>query len=416
MAKKIKVGVFGADRGRQMIDFLSDHPDAETVAVCDANISALHRCRENDREERLTYYTDVDRFFEHDFDAVVLANFANEHAPYAVRALESGRHVLSEVLAVQTLSEAVQLIEAVDRSGCVYAYGENYCYFKSTFEMKKLFAEGAVGPFVHGEGEYVHKTVSIWPDLTHGDRNHWRNRMYSTYYCTHSIGPLLTITGSRPVRVVGFESPNVSGPICGMRMGGSAVEICQMDNGATMKSLHSSCVASTTSGIYHAVYGPNGMMESDRWGPHVWNGVHLRLEHEGENDEFRTYQPEFPYQPEPSPRALSHGGADVAMVYFFVDKILGRPQGEHCIDVHTGVDMSIVGILAYKSILSGNQPLDVPDFRVPENRERYQNDTFGFDPELCRDDLAPSCSFDVPEISDEVYQRMRDQYEAQSLE
>ena len=32
--------------------------------------------------------------------------------------------------------------------------------------------------------------------------------MYSTYYCTHSLGPILTITGERPVKVVGFETPN----------------------------------------------------------------------------------------------------------------------------------------------------------------------------------------------------------------
>ena len=33
--KKIRVGVFGAARGFTMIRVLSQHPDAELVAICD---------------------------------------------------------------------------------------------------------------------------------------------------------------------------------------------------------------------------------------------------------------------------------------------------------------------------------------------------------------------------------------------
>ena len=32
---KLKIGVFGAARGRTMIDVLLEHPVAELVAVCD---------------------------------------------------------------------------------------------------------------------------------------------------------------------------------------------------------------------------------------------------------------------------------------------------------------------------------------------------------------------------------------------
>ena len=78
-------------------------------------------------------------------DAVVLANYANEHAPFAIRCLKAGKHVISEVLPVQTLAEAVQLVEAVEESGLVYAYAENYCYFPSTSEMRKLYREGKLG-------------------------------------------------------------------------------------------------------------------------------------------------------------------------------------------------------------------------------------------------------------------------------
>ena len=44
-------------------------------------------------------------------DAVVLANYANEHAPFAIKAMKKGLHVFSEVLPVQNMKEAVELVE-----------------------------------------------------------------------------------------------------------------------------------------------------------------------------------------------------------------------------------------------------------------------------------------------------------------
>ena len=89
-------------------------------------------------------------------DCVVLANYANEHAPYAIRCLKAGKHVLSEVLPVQTMREAVELIEAVEQSGKVYAYAENYCYMPATRKLRQYYRDGALGSFEYGEGEYMH--------------------------------------------------------------------------------------------------------------------------------------------------------------------------------------------------------------------------------------------------------------------
>lgn len=43
---KIKVGVFGAQRGKVMIEVLASHPDAEIVAVCDRYVPALNAVKE----------------------------------------------------------------------------------------------------------------------------------------------------------------------------------------------------------------------------------------------------------------------------------------------------------------------------------------------------------------------------------
>ena len=132
MDKKLKIGVFGAARGHSMISILLNHPHAELVAVCDKYEPLLMKAKEAAEKAGLsiTCYKTFDEFIQHDMDAVVLANYANEHAPYAIRCMKAGMHVLSEVLPCETMAQAVELIEAVEETGMVYAYAENYCYMK----------------------------------------------------------------------------------------------------------------------------------------------------------------------------------------------------------------------------------------------------------------------------------------------
>ena len=95
--KKVRVGVFGAGRGMSMVNELFQRTDACLVAVCDKYVPALDACAKKALEAGVTdieYYTNFEDFIKHDMDAVVLANYANEHAPYAIRAMEAGKHVI----------------------------------------------------------------------------------------------------------------------------------------------------------------------------------------------------------------------------------------------------------------------------------------------------------------------------------
>ena len=414
--KKIKVGVFGASRGMTMIEVLSKHPDAELVAICDKYTPLLDKCKKTAEEtgSKITYYTSFDEFFKHDLDAVVLANYANEHAPYAIRLLMSGRHVASEVLPVETLGQAVELVEAVEKSGKIYSYAENYCYFSATQEMKRLYRAGDIGEFMHGEGEYIHDCQNIWPDITYGEKDHWRNRLYSTYYCTHSLGPIITITGTRPVKVVGFETPNVENLArYGFRGGTSGMIVAQMNNGATMKSLHG-YLKREPSSIWYSIYGQKGMMESDRWHDGV-SRIHLFKEGDNLTDTEVSYRPKPMVDTELARLTSTHGGGDFYTMHYFLEKILGRPAGEECIDVYQALDMGLPGILAYRSICNGNIPMDVPDFRDKEIREKHRNDNWCTNPDVAGSNLAPFNSFGGPDIPDSVYEQVRKEWEEKNI-
>lgn len=381
--KKIRVGVFGARRGACMVSVMSQHPEAELAAICDYSAPALKDCaglaKKNDA--RVTCYRDFDKFLEHDLDAVVLANYATEHAPYAVRALNSGRHVVSEVTACQNLAEAVELVEAVENSRKVYSYAENYCYFKGTLEMQRLYRAGEIGKFLHAEGEYVHDCESIWASITGGQRNHWRNWVPATFYCTHSIGPIVTITGTRPVRVTAYETPNINKRRFGCRSADGAVILCQMSNGGTMKALPWCNFKRHPGAIWYAVYGTKGMMETDRW-ELTYDHVHVYRENHPLYEQDFRYKPAFPLSTELSRRIGGHGGSDFYTMHYFLQKILGRPEGKHSIDVYQALDMTLPGLLGYRSIVNGNIPIDIPDFRNKGIRTKYRNDRWCCDPKL----------------------------------
>ena len=117
---KVKVGVIGVGRGSMIGRYCKDADNAEVVAICDKWEEGLKSESEKLESADITYYTDYDLFLKHDMDVVVLANYATEHAPFAIKAMEAGKDVISEVLPVQTMAQAVELIECIERTGRKY--------------------------------------------------------------------------------------------------------------------------------------------------------------------------------------------------------------------------------------------------------------------------------------------------------
>ncbi len=418
MANKVKIGVFGAYRGMTMINVLLQHPDAELVAICDKYVPALEKAGKAAEEAgiKLALYENFEDFFKHDMDAVVLANYANEHAIFATRLLKSGRHVLSEVLPCETMAQAVELIEAVEESGKVYAYAENYCYMWHAFEMRERYERGEIGDVMYAEGEYIHDCSAIWPSITYGERAHWRNSLYPNFYCTHSIGPMLTITGHRPVQVVGFVTQqNKEVRPLGIKSGECAgLELITLDNGALCKSIHGHLKREPGS-VNYQVYGTKGSMESERFTPSYAGDkpAELQVYREGEKlciGETERYVPEPPtIANEMAEKFNTHGGSDFYPTHFFIEKILGNPEGEkYSIDVYQAVDMGICGILAYRSALEGNKPMRVPNLRNKEERDAWRHDIKCTNPKIASgEDLLPCHPAGNVEYPDSVFEEVR---------
>lgn len=412
--KKIRVGVFGGYRGTSMINYCKRADNAQVVAICDKAPDVLEAQRENAEGLNITFYDNFDEFIKHDMDAVVLANYANEHAPFAIEAMKRGIHVFSEVLPCQTIKEAVDLIETVEETGVVYAYGENYCFMPAPYEMKKLYREGKIGEFEYGECEYIHNCEAIWPSITYGEPDHWRNNLYSTFYCTHSLGPIIHMTGLRPISVTGFEgTKNERHLRVGSKSGQFGIEMVTLENGGIIKSIHGDLYRDS---IWYCAYGSKGRMECGREDANDGHIHKIYVNYNAfsgdyNNGKFDCYQPKI--DGDADIEGFGHGGSDFYSMYHFIEKIKGNKEAD-TIDIYEALDMFLPGMFAYRSILKGGIPMEIPNLRDKSIRELWKNDTACTDPKVAGDMLLPTFSKGTPDIDVGVYDYMRQLWESKN--
>ncbi|NQT50633.1 Gfo/Idh/MocA family oxidoreductase [bacterium] len=368
--KPIRVGIVGVGRGQSFAHGASELTGLQAVAICD---TWKEKLKEVGKAHGIATYTDYEKFLEHDMDAVVLANYFHEHAPFAIKALEAGKHVMSETACNSTLAEGVALCRKVEETGLIYMLAENYPYTAFNMEMRRVYRSGEIGEVTYAEGEYNHPMspdarLGISPGL-----DHWRNRLPSTYYCTHALAPLVYITDTMPVKVNGLSIARRSVDELTVRVGDpGSVILCRMDNGAVFRIFGLLLPGHSN---WYRVHGDRGAMETTR-GPGYFGAGQVRIWHEEwdlppDHPAERTYVPDWPEHADLARRA-GHGGGDFWTSFEFANAIRsGQPP---FLDVYRGVAMSSVGILAWKSALEDGKPFDVPNFKQESSRTPYEND------------------------------------------
>ena len=362
--KTIRVGVVGVGRGQSFMAGATELVGMQLVALCD---SWEEKLAEVGARYGVATYTDYDRFLEHDMDAVILANYFDEHAPFAIKALAAGKHVMSETSCNATLAEGVALCRAVEASGKIYMLAENYPYTRFNMEMRRLYGTGEIGRVTYAEGEYNHpmepaSIVELSPGLSH-----WRNWLPSTYYCTHALAPLMYITDTMPTSVNGLSIvvPEVTDELPKHNDAG-AVILCRMDNGAVFRIFGMMLPGHSN---WYRVHGTQGAMETTR-GPGYFGPEQVRVWHDEWNcpagtPTERSYVPDWPQHRELANQA-GHGGGDFWTNFEFANAI--RSGEQPYLNVYRGVAMSSVGILAWKSALQNGSPFIMPDFRDEQSR------------------------------------------------
>ncbi|HPN84126.1 MAG TPA: Gfo/Idh/MocA family oxidoreductase [Victivallales bacterium] len=367
--KRIKLGIWGLGRGMafyKTCKFLN----IDVVAGCDYNEDLRTSFLNANPGAFAT--ADADEFLKQDFDAVLLATFCPAHADDAIKCLRAGKHVLSEVTAFFTMAEGVRLVEEVEKRKLVYNLVENYPFSAENMWLANRWKEGLFGDLVYAEYEYVHEVRSLCYTYLNGlpvqpghTVHSWRSWMNYHYYCTHSLGPIMLITGGRPTMVEAFPIRNRLAGYLDLKgnqgLSTMAPSLISMDNGGVVRNLMG---ASTSDTHHQRIWGTLGAFEREG------KFVNLRLGGAG-------YSPKMQVVPKweglgELAATTGHGGGDFWILYYFAREIFTGEKAPF--DIYSACDVTIPGIQAYRSSMEGGKPMEVPDFRKKADRDRYRSD------------------------------------------
>lgn len=369
--QRIRLGIWGLGRGMSFYHTCR-LLNIDVVAGCDYNAHMREKFLAANPGALAT--ADAQEFLDHDFDAVLLATYCPNHAEDAIRCLQAGKHVLAEVTSFFTLAQGVRLVEAVEKSGRIYNLAENYPFSAANMYLAHHWQAGLFGELMYAEYEYMHECRALSYTYIDGmpvqpghTVHNWRSWMDFHYYCTHSLGPVMVITGRRPTRVVALPArQRLAGYLiegsAGTGMGGISPSLISMDNGGVVRNLMG---ASTNDSHIQRIWGTLGSAELN-----TGKGLQLRLGAAGTSPKLAV-----------TPRAhqlgvlaskTGHGGGDFWVLYYFARQIFTGEKAPF--DIYQACDVTIPGIQAYRSSQEEGQPQVVPDFRQPKERDAFRND------------------------------------------
>ncbi len=356
----ISLGLVGCGAfGRSFIKLFKDHPDVHRMALCDLSPDLLGRAAKE--HEIAETYDSLEAICRTDLDALVLITQHWMHAPQAVQAMESGKHVYTAVPAAWSLEECDQLVAAVKRTGQIYMNGETSYFRRENVYCRNRARAGDFGHITYVEAEYLH-------DLDHGLREVAQRRAGASWsmkksggapmkYPSHSLAFPVSITGSHitSVSCLGFAMPN---------------------DDWWRADTESGCLYSCETAFFGLASGASGQIrEYRRVGfpgaerlTRVY-GTEASFEGSLRGMAWATKQGWEPIDPpidhEPLPEALAadrggHGGSHAYLVHEFVDSVnhLRLPR----VNVWEAVRYCAPGHVAHESAMKDGERLPVPDW------------------------------------------------------
>jgi len=350
-----RVGISGLRRGIGPGRVFNLMPDAKVVAGCDPNEAARNRVKEMFPD--IVTFANYDDMLAFGLDIVLVGTPIYLHRDQTVAALEAGCHVLQEVTLARTVQECEDIVRAVKaHPDQKFMLAENNCYLAHIMAWKKMWEDGLLGNFMYAESEYIHDIRRLLrnPDGTPT----WRASRPPITYCSHSLGPIIKVTGERCLVACGLNTGVKLEPELGHIDFG--VGIFQTSSGGVVKILRAQAVARRPEFHYYSIYGTRGCLETSRppeplrTSAYLENVPHLR------NMIEMPLAGDVPDAP-PEARLGGHGTVEYYMIQDFMESI--RNDTEPPIDVHMGWDMSVPGLCAHESAMNGGEPVPIPSSR-----------------------------------------------------
>ena len=391
--KKLRLAVIGGGQfSSSFIHLFQAHPFVEEVALVEPNperrasIAAKFSIKQT--------FASLSELWESDFDAVAIFTPRWTHAQIALEAIQNGRHVYTAVPMGITQEEVSQLVEASSKTKLTYFMAETSFYYPAVVFSRKKFAEGQMGKFVYGEGEYLH-------DMSHGfsdayaanGGDDWKSTASfpPMLYSTHSVSTILSVTGAQATSVTciglrdtagdGIFDSNVS---MWKNDQSNQIALFETSDGGVMRiaELRRVGTAPLESTVRMSIFGTEGSFEQ-QVGYASWA---TKNSFDIITDEIGTFSDvENPYSLKPDyippnlwdggfarvhdrsqlPKEFvglsnGHGGSHQFMVDDFVMDAVGERKAP--MNVIDAARFTIPGVLAHQSAQMAGQKLQIPQF------------------------------------------------------
>ncbi len=391
----LSIGIAGLGKfARGFVELFRKHPAVDRLALCDVLPERLAPYAENEAYRDKLHPRDLCQEFDAlcrlDLDAIAIFTQPWLHAPMAIQALESGKHVYSAVPLImlpdtgEILDWCHRLVECCDHTGLRYMLGETTRFRPQTMFCLRQARNGAFGDFVYAEGEYMHdvdarcnlREVKAWRENTPVGREWQRRRRRYTeqgklaspmLYPTHSVsGPLAVMnTMALKVHAIGFRN-RTRDPYFDDMAFSNVTALFQLSNGASLRI----CEFRECAGGFHAsetfrIMGTRGSFAENTWrenGRSANTPAHELQVRSLTDDEMRDPLPpevREAWQKEDGSGVAygGHGGSHAYLVHEFVDSIIN--DRSPVVDARTAAHYTAMGVAAHSSALRDGEIMPV---------------------------------------------------------
>lgn len=154
---QVNVGVIGAGSISEVhFGGYDKLPHVKLAAVCDLNIERAREKAEKYGVEKV--YADYRELIaDSEIHAVSICTWNNSHAEIAIATLDAGKHVLVEKPLCKTVAEALQVQEAVKRSGKVLQVGFVRRYAQNAKILKQFIDQQDLGEIYYAKASCLRR-------------------------------------------------------------------------------------------------------------------------------------------------------------------------------------------------------------------------------------------------------------------
>jgi predicted dehydrogenase len=173
--QRLRFGIIGTVRGALLAELANPlRAELSVTAVCDLRLARAQSLAATC--EATFVCADYEQLLvRDDVDAVFIATPDHWHAAMTLRALEAGKHVLSEIPMAYTLDELERIIALSERTGLKYMLGNECRWLPALEALKRMAHEGYWGEVFYGEAEYLHNLrADGWRTREDDGATHWR--------------------------------------------------------------------------------------------------------------------------------------------------------------------------------------------------------------------------------------------------